>query len=1025
MIDWKKINSKIFEDLAYDYISDQYDDLQWEKTKATRDGNRDGESSYIAPFNTTIKYWYEAKYSTDVKKSIPKSHLDSTLVSCMLDGKVAALAFITNAYISEDYRRRADTFSRHSDNLKIIYVNGEELENWLYDNPEIELKYFYEKHATQNTTEEGIKNTCVLQSYDYCGNNFSKTNTLELGREYVIYISFYSHSIQKGLIYDFSKSIELIPNDDRPYYDNYKSFNIVKGYNSFYFPFKAKNILNQNIEFKIKCNLKFYQVVVNNIKILDIYNPTIQYASQIETGINIYNLINDKDAFNGVFLINGAAGSGKSYLLNNIFNSTKNPFNSFVIRFTGDNEQDAINCFKMIIVSLYGDVWRYIKIDSNFIGFNDLETMMIQQIVENRISPGIVNQISLFYKNNKKNIESKISPKHIFVDDLHKLSYNNKDMIYSFLGWFSKQKFNCKIYLFSRPQNTYFDFVTKTYEINNITINDVSTTMKLNFDNSLLINLIKNYPAPFNVLHFLNILNKIHEYENVLNKYTELELQMLLNEIYSVTSNNTSISLGRQIVEKYKKDCIVYCIYKIETGISYEAISNFFNEQDVSNIYYLCKNRIIKESSNRFYPYHDILKTAYEVFNSQEMDKILEQFVVFSAKEKYITKSTMFTVLINIGKTCFWKHKSKAEAYRDYLHKNADYLQALQVAKALKENNKKSYSDYNEEDCKNQFIYANCIKYTRSYRDSNDEFEKISELYKVSNNLIIQSISLEAKTEIINNDIWMLELEQAKTLLNEIEPVLDELYKSEKIEGRSLTYAFLNYYNRRMFVNYMLDIGKEEDYNIALSYSKKLNKKEYIAFAKMDYAKSLYCSNLPKALSLLKESLNILECMSTEKRRMLDARSEIWFINCLNKQEIAYKEYFKIKDDIVKNNYIQSFVKIQLKMILLELLFSNKSANSLRDNLELISINNSSIKTGKRHQAYIYHLYAATYYIEKDLYNSKLYSKRCLNFFKQMGLSYKELHESNIQLNKYNGLTIINKSGLKMKNQFIIDIRLW
>lgn len=143
--------------------------------------------------------------------------------------------------------------------------------------------------------------------------------------------------------------------------------------------------------------------------------------------------------------------------------------------------------------------------------------------------------------------------------------------------------------MFSRPQNTYFDFVTKTYEINNITINDVSTTMKLNFDNSLLINLIKNYPAPFNVLHFLNILNKIHEYENVLNKYTELELQMLLNEIYSVTSNNTSISLGRQIVEKYKKDCIVYCIYKIETGISYEAISNFFNEQDVSNIYYLCK----------------------------------------------------------------------------------------------------------------------------------------------------------------------------------------------------------------------------------------------------------------------------------------------------------------------------------------------------------------------------------------------------------------------------------------------------
>lgn len=72
MIDWRKIDSNIFEDLAYEYISNQYNDLKWEKTKATRDGNRDGESSFIAPFTTTIKYWYEAKYSIDVKKAYLK-----------------------------------------------------------------------------------------------------------------------------------------------------------------------------------------------------------------------------------------------------------------------------------------------------------------------------------------------------------------------------------------------------------------------------------------------------------------------------------------------------------------------------------------------------------------------------------------------------------------------------------------------------------------------------------------------------------------------------------------------------------------------------------------------------------------------------------------------------------------------------------------------------------------------------------------------------------------------------------------
>lgn len=1025
MIDWRKIDSNIFEDLAYEYISNQYNDLKWEKTKATRDGNRDGESSFIAPFTTTIKYWYEAKYSIDVKKSIPKNHLDSTLVSCMLDGKVAALAFITNAYISEDYRRRADTFARHRDNLKIIYVNGEELENWLYDNPEIEIKYFNENHAIKNCIEEGIKNICVLQNYDYNGNSFSRTNTLESGKEYVLYISFYSDRLQKGFIDKFNKSIGFISNDDRPYYDNYKSINLVKGYNSLYIPFKINDTFNQNIKFEIKCDTRSYKVVVDNIKFLDIYNPNVYYASQVETQIKLYNLINDRDLSNGVFGIYGAAGSGKSYLLNSIYNSARNPFNSYVIRFTGNSEQDTINCYKIIIVSLYGDIWKYIKTGSNLLEFNDLETMMIQEIVDNKVLAGSISQISLYYKNKAKNIESELSPKQIFIDDLHKLSSENLTLINSFLGWFIKQQYNCKIYLFSRTQNERVDFITKNYEIENITINDVATTIESNFSNTLLTNLITRYPAPFNVLHLLNILNKIHEHEMVLHRYTELELQMLINDIYSETSVNTGISFGKQIVDKYKDDPLVYCIYKIETGVSYKAICDFFDEESLDKVFILCKNRIIKESSNQLYPYHDILKSAYKGIKSQEMDRVLEEFIVFSEKNNYISKSKMFTVLINIGKNCFWKYKSSAEAYRDELHKNADYIQALQIAKALKTNNRKCYSDYSEEDCKNQFIYANCTKYTHSYNKANVEFEKITELYKTSSNPCIQSISLEAKTEIINNDIWMLEIHQAKTLLDEIAPVLGRFYQRGQIEGRSITYAFLNYYNRQMFVNYMLDEGNIEDYIIALSYANEFNKSEYIAFAKMDYAKSLYNTNLPEAFSLMKEALKILERMSTEKRRTLDARSEIWFIECLNKREIVYGKYSEIKADMIKNHYIQSSIKIQLKLILLELLFGNNLSNSLRDDLEIISINNSSIQTGKRHQAYIYHLYSATYYLEDNFRNARIYSKKCLNLLKQMGASYRKLHESNLRLFRNNGFTIENKIDLSEENRFILDIRLW
>ena len=144
MIEWKTINHKIFENLAFDYMSSNYPDIRWEKTKLTNDGNKDGESIISSlPFDTTIKYWYEAKYSINKDKSISKSHLDSTLISSLLDGHVVVIAFITNAYISNDYIRRADIFARKRDNLKIYYINGEEIENWLSENPTIEDKYFH------------------------------------------------------------------------------------------------------------------------------------------------------------------------------------------------------------------------------------------------------------------------------------------------------------------------------------------------------------------------------------------------------------------------------------------------------------------------------------------------------------------------------------------------------------------------------------------------------------------------------------------------------------------------------------------------------------------------------------------------------------------------------------------------------------------------------------------------------------------------------------------------------------------
>lgn len=94
----------------------------------------------------------------------------------------------------------------------------------------------------------------------------------------------------------------------------------------------------------------------------------------------------------------------------------------------------------------------------------------------------------------------------------------------------------------------------------------------------------------------------------------------------------------------------------------------------------------------------------------------------------------MFSVLIDIGKECLWKYRKEACKYRDELHKNAEYSNALEIATMIKKCNKKNITDYDIEDCQNQFVLANCIKYTCSYEKANEEFDQLKTVYEATHN---------------------------------------------------------------------------------------------------------------------------------------------------------------------------------------------------------------------------------------------------------------------------------------------------
>lgn len=1023
MIDWRKISSSEFEKLSYEIISDMYPSVEWTPTKETHDGNKDGEAIYNAPLDVTIKYWYEAKFSNDVSSSIPKSHLDSTLVSCILDGKVVEIAFITNAYISEDYQRRATIFSKQRDNLKIIYINGDEVENWLSNHPEIEYKYFESNSAKHMIFTNQIRKFGILQNYSNEGNSFYRTNDMIINKEYILYISFYSSVDQIVSIESRNNVIEFIPNENKKY-DQYDCLLANKGMNSFFIPISVTSRTKHPLSFILNCNGENQSFEIKNIHILDVYNPYIIHGSQIQIQQNLFLIINSNDKYNSIFFILAQAGGGKSFLLDSVYNNSLNPFSTHVFSFSGNESKDLLLCYKIIITSLYGEIWECIDDTILNMHFSEIERIMIQQINQYQITPGVRDEIISYYKSHQFIIDANNTQNQILIDDYHKLSISNQNLLSSFFSWFVKQKMNSKLFIFSRPDVSIPKFITQSFVISNINYNDIEATVRSCFKSLLnLPKLIRKYPLPLNILQFSTMLNSIHEKEAELKNKNEFEVELQLNQIYREAIQTTNFTLGNRTLKAYENNVLVYIIYKISTGISHIALSYYFGESIYSEIFKLCEKKIIKESNNSLLPYHDIYISAFGLVKSNLCDKTLEKFVLYAQKNGYISKSKMFSVLIDIGNECFWKYRQQASEYRDLLHNCADYTGALEIAKMLQKCNKKILNDYSYEDCQNLFVMANCIKYTTSYDQANEEFSVIKKIYEATRNDNFLDLFLESQTEIINNHIWMLNIKEALRILDEIKPLLDELYQRKMIVGKHLVNAFLNYYNRKMFINHMIDKGAAFDYKEAIRFSKELNRDEYIAFAKMDYAKSLYDQDLDKALKLLSEAHQFFITVN-EKRRELDAESEICFIKDLINGDISYNSYAFIKKEMICNNYIQSKIKIQLKLIILRLLFGNESSQNIRDDLDSISINNTSIFSGKRHQAFINHIYAATYYKECNFTMSKNYSNKSLYLMKELGEAYTKVHNNNIELTGYKGFSIINNENCD-DSSFIIDIRVW
>ncbi len=1030
MIDWKTINNKIFENLALDYMSSNYPDIRWKKTKLTNDGNKDGESVISSlPFDTTIKYWYEAKYSINVDKSIPKSHLDSTLVSSLLDGHVVVIAFITNAYISEDYIRRADIFARKRDNLKIYYINGEEIESWLSENPAIEDKYFHTISAEKYYMEDKIEAVCFMDKYDYGDNRYLKLSTLELGKEYILYIRFNSsakHNVE--LILD--KSIGCISDytDEKL---NEEKWSVEKGSNSLFIPVKVlKSKPDYTIQIRVNSETKRY--IINNLIILDLYTPKLFIKSQIKILNDIHLFIKSNTSDNLLFLVVGDAGCGKTYLLNQIRNNISPLFSSILLNFSGNTERDYLLCFKLFIFCQWGSLWDLEIEDFQFLNLDILVKDILKEI-KNGISSKITSDKIVAYckENSIDNKSANFLQQHIYIDDIHKGSSEVLALFQSILAWTYKQHLSKKIFIFTRPtlfkneQLANFLKLNSCFfnEIHRPSIDDISISIEKNIGKFPVLNsLIQGLNINISALYLYDLLCELKEKCNSFNNHDLIDTSLKFKDIIDKLSFVQNNLIANKLLHDYYSNIVFNFVYTLESGVDICALIEFLGEKIYDDISMLCNKNIIKEVSGKLYPFHDIYLEEFRLKKGNTYTDKIGEFILFCQKKGYLIESECYYQLISLGGIYFWKYRAVCAKFRDELHNNANYFAAEKIAQTIQKENKKDLRDYDYSDIRNLFVLGNCYKYTTSYKLANEEFDKIINVYKYSTLELQNDILIETFSEKINNNIWMLNLNDADNDLAK----MFEFCNSNNIQlnTKAYKYAYLNYYNRRMFCNFMQGHGTEEDYHAALLKSKELELIEYEGFAHMDYARSIYNKDMHKALKLLNTAKNIFEKIN-EPRRFLDCMSEIVFVNALLKKDYSESSLQNICKNMKEQNYIQSYTRTCLKLVIIMLLSQNYTSTMLLDLLNKMLIQNKTILSGKRHQAIAYHVLAAIYYSDNDLIQSKKFSEKCLQLFTELGDDYKQIQVHNKEIKEKGNFILASENLPITTSDFILDTRIW
>lgn len=470
---------------------------------------------------------------------------------------------------------------------------------------------------------------------------------------------------------------------------------------------------------------------------------------------------------------------------------------------------------------------------------------------------------------------------YIFIDDVQKVDREYSQLFQELLKEFTTRQFSQIIILGCRPREFYDialeDFIKEysqeIWSLGQLSTQDIKDTLSQEFGISIggLADLVN---CPLNVLHLVMLIKQL-KCKN-LSRLDPLHATRCFAETYQkVNEQNNQFARHKVETARYPKE--LYLIYKIETGISKQLLYKYWETSADEIFSEMIAQNLVREINGIIYPSHDAYLYAFQRLSDKYSGYVAEivRFLQYIQTENYnnaILKSNLISILVTEGDMSIPNIRDIALEYCKQYYATAQYSASKIIAKALLPNLSVARAEqFNDVLLEILYIYAQSVKFTEGHNNSTSLFLKLRD-YAATNDVSPRSrdIGWDALSEVLNNEMWMLNFDLTTSCIKELEQLNPTSISTFYGEN-----AYLNYLNRKMMCeSFCRSDSFEDSYNLAVSESKKLKREEYVAYAKMDYARALYTIAPSQSIALLTESIDVFSKSSGYYRRLLECCSE-------------------------------------------------------------------------------------------------------------------------------------------------------